>query len=282
MKTIHPEQVSTRELHSYMLGAIGPRPIAFASTIDKEGNVNLSPFSFFNCFSSNPPILVFSPARSGRDGTLKNTLENMREVPEVVINIVQYDIVEQMSLASTAYPKGVNEFIKAGFTELASETVTPPRVKESHVHFECKVNDIVVLGEGGGAGHLVICQVQKMHINEAVLDENGNIDPVKIDLVGRMGGDWYCRAQGNALFEVEKPIAKLGIGVDALPEPIRNSTVLTGNHLGKLANVEKVPTKEELGTIGSEKTEEGKAHQKAAELLDAGKLMEAWKVLLGS
>ncbi len=221
MKTIQPENISTRELHGYMLGAIGPRPIAFASTIDKAGQVNLSPFSFFNCFSSNPPILVFSPARSGRDGTLKNTLENVREVPEVVINIVQHSIVEQMSLASTAYPKGVNEFKKAGFTELASETIQPPRVKESHVHFECKVNEIVTLGNEGGAGHLVICQVQRMHINEEILDSDGKIDPKKIDLVGRMGGDWYCRANGDSLFEVEKPIAKLGIGVDELPEEIK-------------------------------------------------------------
>ena len=278
MKTILPSEVSTRELHGYMLGAIGPRPIAFASTVDKSGNVNLSPFSFFNCFSSNPPILVFSPARSGRDGTLKNTLENVREVPEVVINIVHYDIVEQMSLSSTAYPKGVNEFVKAGFTELASETVQPPRVKESHVHFECQVNEVVTLGEQGGAGHLVICQVKAMHINPEVLDENGKVDPFKLDLVGRMGGDWYCRAQGNSLFEVEKPIAKLGIGIDQLPEAIRNSTVLTGNNLAQLANVEAIPSSEVLAGISVETATN--SHDDAKKLLDTGKVMEAWKVLM--
>ncbi|MFT5915295.1 MAG: flavin reductase (DIM6/NTAB) family NADH-FMN oxidoreductase RutF [Bacteroidia bacterium] len=280
MKTIQPENISTRELHGYMLGAIGPRPIAFASTIDKAGQVNLSPFSFFNCFSSNPPILVFSPARSGRDGTLKNTLENVREVPEVVINIVQHSIVEQMSLASTAYPKGVNEFVKAGFTELASETIQPPRVKESHVHFECKVNEIVTLGNEGGAGHLVICQVQRMHINDGILDSDGKIDPKKIDLVGRMGGDWYCRANGNSLFEVEKPIAKLGIGVDQLPEIIRNSSTLTGNNLGQLANVEQIPTEEQLKNIETKATFSDHTHEVAKQFLDSGKVMEAWKVLL--
>ena len=280
MITIDPKETSNRELFGHMLGAIGPRPIAFASTVDKSGKVNLSPFSFFNAFSSNPPILVFSPARSGRDGTLKNTLENIYEVPEVVINTVHYGIVEQASLSSTAYAKGVNEFIKAGFTELPSDLITPPRVKEAHVHFECKVNDVVVLGEEGGAGHLVICQVMKMHINEEILGENGKIDPFKIDLVGRMGGDWYCRAQGEALFEVEKPITKLGIGIDQLPDSIRNSPVLTGNNLGKLANVEAIPTAEELANITlTDSSLSG--HEAAKELLDHGHILEAWKVLLG-
>lgn len=279
MITIDPKETSNRELFGYMLGAIGPRPIAFASTVDKSGKVNLSPFSFFNAFSSNPPILVFSPSRSGRDGSLKNTLENIYEVPEVVINTVHYGIVEQASLSSTAYAKGVNEFVKAGFTELPSDLITPPRVKEAHVHFECKVNDVVVLGEEGGAGHLVICQVVKMHVNEAILDENGKIDPVKIDLVGRMGGDWYCRAQGEALFEVEKPITKLGIGIDKLPDAIRNSPVLTGNNLGKLANVEAIPSSEELASITlTDNNLTG--HEAAKELLDHGHILEAWKVLL--
>ena len=279
MRIINPSEVSTRELHGYMLGVIGPRPIAFASTVDKEGNINLSPFSFFNCFSSNPPILVFSPARSGRDGTLKNTLENVREVPEVVINTVHYGIVEQMSLASTAYAKGVNEFVKAGFTELKSDLIAPPRVKEAHAQFECKVNDIVTLGEGGGAGHLVICEVLRLHINEQILDENDKVDPFKLDLVGRMGGDWYCRAQDNALFEVEKPIVKLGIGIDQLPEEIRNSSVLTGNNLAKLANVEQIPSPIDLEKIEVEYAA-GSTHEQASKLLDEGKTLAAWKVLL--
>jgi len=279
MKKIDPKETSNRALFGHMLGAIGPRPIAFASTVDKEGNENLSPFSFFNAFSSNPPIVVFSPARSGRDGTLKNTLENIYEVPEVVISTVHYDIVEQTSLSSTAYPKGVNEFVKAGLTAVPSEIVKPPRVKEAHVHFECKVNEVVALGQEGGAGHLVICEVVMMHINEAILDEEGKIDPFKIDLVGRMGGNWYCRAQDTALFEVEKPIAKLGIGIDQLPDIIRTSEVLSGNDLAKLANVEQIPTQEELATITlPDHTATG--HEAAKELLAHGYVLEAWKVLL--
>ncbi|MGB0526042.1 MAG: flavin reductase family protein [Flammeovirgaceae bacterium] len=280
MKIIDPKETSNRELFGHMLGAIGPRPIAFASTVNKAGEVNLSPFSFFNAFSSNPPILVFSPSRSGRDGTLKNTLENIYEVPEVVISTVHYGIVEQASLSSTAYAKGINEFVKAGFTELPAQLVKPPRVKEAHVHFECKVNDVVVLGDQGGAGHLVICEVLLMHINEEILDQNGKVDPFKIDLVGRMGGDWYCRAQGEALFEVEKPITKLGIGIDQLPAEIRTSPVLTGNNLGKLANVEAIPTAEELANITLSPSTQ-MSHESAKELLDHGHILEAWKVLLG-
>ena len=279
MKTIFPKDIPVPELHGYLLGIVGPRPIAFASTVDKDGKVNLSPFSFFNVFSANPPILVFSPARGGRDGKLKNTLENIYEVPEVVINIVHYDIVEQMSLSSSAYPKGINEFVKAGFTELPSETVKPPRVKESKAHLECKVNEVVKLGDGGGAGHLVICEVQRLHISEDILDEAGKVDTTKIDLVGRMGGNWYCRANGNALFEVEKPIATQGIGIDALPEHIRNSSVLTGNHLGKLANVEEFPALENLTTVNVN-SNGLTGHALAAELLNQGEVQAAWKVLL--
>ena len=240
MKTIDPKAVSTAALHGYMLGAVTPRPIAFASTIDSAGNVNLSPFSFFNVFSANPPIMIFSPARRGRDNTTKHTYENVLQVKEVVINIVNYDIVQQMSLSSTEYGKGVNEFEKAGLTPLASQTIKPPRVAESPVQFECRVNEVVSLGTEGGAGNLVICEVLKMHINEAVLDADGKIDPVKLDAVSRMGGNWYSRAK-QGMFEVPKPLSRLGIGFDQLPEAIRTSKLLTGNDLAMLANVEVLP-----------------------------------------
>ena len=240
MKTIDPKAVSTAALHGYMLGAVTPRPIAFASTIDSAGNVNLSPFSFFNVFSANPPIMIFSPARRGRDNTTKHTYENVLQVKEVVINIVNYDIVQQMSLSSTEYGKGVNEFEKAGLTPLASQTIKPPRVAESPVQFECRVNEVISLGTEGGAGNLVICEVLKMHINEAVLDADGKIDPVKLDAVSRMGGNWYSRAK-QGMFEVPKPLSRLGIGFDQLPEAIRTSKLLTGNDLAMLANVEVLP-----------------------------------------
>ena len=240
MKTIDPKAVSTAALHGYMLGAVTPRPIAFASTIDSAGNVNLSPFSFFNVFSANPPIMIFSPARRGRDNTTKHTYENVLQVKEVVINIVNYDIVQQMSLSSTEYGKGVNEFEKAGLTPLASQTIKPPRVAESPVQFECRVNEVISLGTQGGAGNLVICEVLKMHINEAVLDTDGKIDPVKLDAVSRMGGNWYSRAK-QGMFEVPKPLSRLGIGFDQLPEAIRTSKLLTGNDLAMLANVEVLP-----------------------------------------
>ena len=240
MKTIDPKAVSTAALHGYMLGAVTPRPIAFASTIDSAGNVNLSPFSFFNVFSANPPIMIFSPARRGRDNTTKHTYENVLQVKEVVINIVNYDIVQQMSLSSTEYGKGVNEFEKAGLTPLASQTIKPPRVAESPVQFECRVNEVISLGTEGGAGNLVICEVLKMHINEAVLDPDGKIDPVKLDAVSRMGGNWYGRAK-QGMFEVPKPLSRLGIGFDQLPEAIRTSKLLTGNDLAMLANVEVLP-----------------------------------------
>jgi len=240
MKTIDPKAVSTAALHGYMLGAVTPRPIAFASTIDSAGNVNLSPFSFFNVFSANPPIMIFSPARRGRDNTTKHTYENVLQVKEVVINIVNYDIVQQMSLSSTEYGKGVNEFEKAGLTPLASQSIKPPRVAESPVQFECRVNEVISLGTEGGAGNLVICEVLKMHINEAVLDPDGKIDPVKLDAVSRMGGNWYGRAK-QGMFEVPKPLSRLGIGFDQLPEAIRTSKLLTGNDLAMLANVEVLP-----------------------------------------
>ena len=240
MKTIDPKALSTAALHGYMLGAVTPRPIAFASTIDSAGNVNLSPFSFFNVFSANPPIMIFSPARRGRDNTTKHTYENVLQVKEVVINIVNYDIVQQMSLSSTEYGKGVNEFEKAGLTPLASQTIKPPRVAESPVQFECRVNEVISLGTQGGAGNLVICEVLKMHINEAVLDADGKIDPVKLDAVSRMGGNWYGRAK-QGMFEVPKPLSRLGIGFDQLPEAIRTSKLLTGNDLAMLANVEVLP-----------------------------------------
>ena len=249
MLTIDPKEIPVPKLHHYLLGGVGPRPIALASTVDKDGNPNLSPFSFFNVFSANPPIMVFSPARSGRTGATKNTFDNVKETREVVINVVTYAIVQQVSLASSPYEKGVNEFIKSGLTPVASDLVKPFRVKESPVQFECKVNDIIELGQNGGAGNLVICEVLKIHINENVLDENDMIDQQKIDLVSRMGGNWYCRADQHAMFEVAKPITTIGIGVDAIPEKIRNSTILTGNELGLLGSVEEFPTQEEVAAF---------------------------------
>jgi flavin reductase (DIM6/NTAB) family NADH-FMN oxidoreductase RutF len=239
---IDPKAESTPKVFGTLLGAIGPRPIAFASTVDINGNPNLSPFSFFNGFSANPPIVVFSPSRRVRDNTTKHTLENVKATGEVVINVVNHSIVEQMSLSSTEYGLGVNEFIKAGLTPIESQLVKPLRVKESPVAMECKVIDIIELGSEGGAGNLVICEVIMFHVHKDVLNENGLIDQTKIDLVGRMGGDWYCRANGDALFEIEKPLRTLGIGIDQIPEDIRNSKVLSGNDLGRLGNVEELPS----------------------------------------
>jgi flavin reductase (DIM6/NTAB) family NADH-FMN oxidoreductase RutF len=266
-----------------MLGAVQPRPIAFASTVDKDGNVNLSPYSFFNVFSSNPPILIFSPARRVRDNSIKHTLINARETGEVVINIVDYNIVQQMSLSSTEYAAGVNEFIKSGLTEAPSDIVKPPRVAESPVQFECKVKDIIELGQEGGAGNLIICEVVMVHVNDAVLDEQLRIDPFKIDTVARMGGNWYCRSK-DAMFEVPKPLAELGVGVDALPEDVRNSSVLTGNDLGKLGNIVKVPSKDEVFAFA--KAEQlpslsiTEKHTRAKELIRQGNLLDAWHILL--
>jgi flavin reductase (DIM6/NTAB) family NADH-FMN oxidoreductase RutF len=296
MLTIDPAQVKTNVLHAYLLGAVAPRPIAFASTIDKDGNPNLSPFSFFNVFSANPPIAIFSPARSGRTNTNKNTFDNVQEVKEVVINVVNYDLVEQASLASTEYPKGVNEFIKAGLTPIPSDKVKPFRVKESPVQFECRVREVIELGNEGGAGNLVVCEILLMHINEAVLDKEGHIDPNKIDLVARMGANWYCRASGAALFQVAKPLLTRGVGVDAIPSHIRTSNILTGNNLAQLGNVEQIPGPADVnhykqsGAI-SEAYElygrnlhklEDHLHHIAKRLLDDGKVAEAWKVLLSA
>lgn len=276
MLTINPKEIPVSTLHHYLLGAVGPRPIAFASTVDKNGNPNLSPFSFFNVFSANPPIMVFSPAKSGRTGASKNTFDNAKETREVVINVVNYAIVQQMSLSSSPYEKGVNEFIKSGLTPVASDIVKPFRVKESPVQFECKVNDIIELGQGGGAGNLIICEVVKIHVNENVLDENEMIDQQKIDLVSRMGGNWYCRANKDAMFEIAKPITTIGIGVDAIPESIRNSNILTGNDLGLLGSVEQIPTQEEIDAYSYNGNS---SHRDAQVLLQEGKVMEAWKIL---
>ena len=277
MLTINPKEIEVAKLHHYLLGAIGPRPIAFASTIDAKGIRNLSPFSFFNVFSANPPILVFSPARSGRTGSTKNTFDNVKATKEVVINVVNFDIVQQMSLSSSPYDACIDEFVKSGLTPVPSETILPFRVKESPVQFECKVNDIIELGQNGGAGNLVICEVLRIHINKKVLDEKGMIDQHKIDLVSRMGGNWYCRANENSMFEIEKPLTTIGIGVDQIPLAIRNSAILSGNDLGLLGGIEAFPTQQEIATYNAPK---GDKHQVAKGLLAKGEIMNAWKVLL--
>lgn len=288
MLTIDPKEVTTAKLQSYLQSAIGPRPIAFASTLDKKGKPNLSPFSFFNIFSANPPILVFSPARRVRDNTTKHTLLNCEATGQVVINIVNFDIVQQVSLSSTEYPEGVNEFLKSGLTPIPSEIVKPYRVAESPVQFECKVIDIIALGKEGGAGNMIVCEVLKMHISEKILDTNGVIDPVKIDLVARLGGNWYSRAN-EGLFEVEKPLTTLGIGVDFIPDFVKESPVFNGNDLGKLGNVESLPTIEEIAIFVKQNFEvkgvlsaddELKKHQLAKEYLDKNEVLTAWKVLL--
>ena len=288
MISITPQEVSTAKLHGYLLSAVSPRPIAFASTMDEDGNVNLSPFSFFNVFSANPPILIFSPARRVRDNTTKHTLENVLKTKEVVINIVNFEMVQQMSLSSTEYPNGVNEFVKAGFTQVASDMVKPPRVGESPVQFECKVNDVIALGAKGGAGNLIIAEVVKLHIKESILDAEGKIDAVKIDTVARMGANWYNRSK-EGMFEVLKPIRTMGIGVDALPISIRNSTVLTGNDLGILGNSEKIPTEEEVREfikLGIDKcphidvANKENTQKQAQEMLQKGIVFDAFRLLL--
>jgi flavin reductase (DIM6/NTAB) family NADH-FMN oxidoreductase RutF len=294
MLTINVADLKTTELQNYLQYAIAPRPICFVSTIDREGNVNLSPFSFFNMFSTNPPVCIFSPARRVRDNTTKHSLENVLEVPECVINVVNYSMVQQTSLASVEYPKGTNEFIKAGFTQLASDLVKPPRVAESPVQLECTVLEVISLGENAGAGNLVLAEIKLIHINEDILDESGKIDQAKIDLVARLGGDWYCRVTEDNLFKVEKPVRTLGIGVDQLPAFIRNSDILTGNNLGQLGNVESMPADEDIekfqfdpelrqilnATIGDARTRERELHQYAKFLLEKGNVSDAWKVLL--
>jgi flavin reductase (DIM6/NTAB) family NADH-FMN oxidoreductase RutF len=283
MLTLNPKELSVQQVQKYLQNAIAPRPICFASTVSANGEPNLSPFSFFNLFSSNPPIAVFSPAYSGRTGASKNTLDNVREVPEVVINVVNYAMVHQASLASSPYPKGVNEFVKANFTPVESELVKPFRVKESPVQMECKVTEIKELGKLGGAGNLVICEILRFHISETILNDQNQIDTKKIDLVARMGDNWYCRAAGDALFEVEKPITTIGIGIDQIPLHIRNSRVLSGNNLGLLASVEHMPEENELTEfkrhLRTFSSEEEK-HLYAKTLLEANKVKEAWLVLL--
>lgn len=260
IKHIDPKQIPVPELFAMMLGAIGPRPIAFASTIDKDGRPNLAPFSFFNFFGTNPPILIFSPSRRGRENTTKHTYDNIKVWPEVVINVVNYKMVQQVSLASSDFPVGTNEFEKVGFTMEASENVKPFRVKESPVQFECKVLQVIETGDQGSAGNLVICEMVKMHIDESILDKDGKIDPHKIDLVARMGGDYYCRASGDAIFTVKKPLVGIGIGVDALPGHVRMSKFLTGNDLGQLGNLKAFPTQSEI--------EEIKLRQEVKEILE--------------
>ncbi len=288
MLTIDPKSISTAQLQGYLQGSVGPRPIAFASTMDADGNANVSPFSFFNVFSANPPILIFSPARRVRDNTIKHTLINAEVTKEVVINVVNYDIVQQISLASTEYADGVDEFVKSGLTPVASDIVKPYRVKESPVQFECKVNQIIALGSEGGAGNLVVCEVVKIHIDEAVLDSNGAIDQHKIDLVSRLGGNWYSRSN-QGLFEVPKPLATLGIGVDAIPDFIKQSPVFNGNDLGILGNVEALPTTEEVSifvqqnfavkaVLSSDDPE--KVQLEAKKYLNENDVDSAWKVLL--
>ena len=284
MFSIKPEDIPTTKLHGYLLGAVAPRPIAFASTIDKDGNPNLSPFSFFNVFGSNPPVMIFSPARRVRGNTTKHTLQNIERVKEVVINVVNFDIVQQMSLSSSEYPKETNEFEKAGFTMLSSDEVKPFRVAESPVQFECKVTDVIYTGDEGGAGNLIVCKVVKIHINENVLDANDMIDQHKIDLVARAGGNYYSRAR-DGFFEIPKPLSSLGIGVDQIPQAIKNSTVLTGNNLGMLGNISSLPTQDDVDNFAKEHPqfmglEMVKKHTFAQQYLDKNDIESAWKVLL--
>ncbi|MFM7644550.1 MAG: flavin reductase family protein [Flavobacteriales bacterium] len=293
MLSLDPKELTVQRLHQLLLGAVGPRPIAFASTLDADGRANLAPFSFFNVFSANPPVLVFSPARSGRTGQSKDTFNNAKAVPEVVINVVNYPMVHQMSLASSPYAPDVNEFVKAGFTALASEKVKPFRVAEAPVQFECKIQQIIELGQDGGAGNLIICEVVQLHIQENLLTENGLIDQHKIDLVARMGGDWYCRANNQSMFEIKKPITTCGIGYDALPQDIKNSQILSANNLGQLAGIEALPNETdvneykllELSSLFLELEHDAVAleqalHKRAQELLAANQLEEAWLTLL--
>jgi flavin reductase (DIM6/NTAB) family NADH-FMN oxidoreductase RutF len=293
MLTLDPKDLPIPKLHGYLLGAVGPRPIAFASTIDENGVNNLSPFSFFNVFSAAPPILIFSPARNGRTNTTKDTYNNVKAIPEVVINIVNYDILHQMSLSSSPYAPGVDEFVKAGLTPIASETIRPMRVLEAPVQFECKVNQVIELGDQGGAGNLVICEVTKIHIHEEILGEDGMIDQHKINLVARMGGNWYCHANEASMFEVAKPLTTVGIGFDQLPTDIKASSVLTANDLAQLAGIDALPNETDVNdykllelsdfflSLEDEPAQlEQALHNKAKELLTENKLEEAWMTLL--
>ncbi len=293
MVTLDPKDLPIPTVHKHLLGAVGPRPIAFASTVDADGNDNLAPFSFFNVFSANPPVMIFSPARSGRTNTTKDTYNNVKVVPEVVINVVNYDMVQQMSLASSPFDPNVDEFVKSGLTALGSETIRPKRVAEAPVQFECKVIEVKELGDQGGAGNLVICEVLRIHIKEELLDENGLIDQHKIDLVSRMGGNWYCRADENSMFEITKPITSVGIGYDAIPEDIRSSEILSANDLGQLAGIVELPNETDVNehkllelsdlfvTLEDKPVDlERELHTKAKTLLVEDKLEEAWMTLL--
>jgi len=284
MLTINPKEIPVKNLHAYLLSAVAPRPIAFASTLNKKGHPNLSPFSFFNVFSANPPILIFSPARRVNNNTTKHTLENVKVVREVVINVVNYNLVHQMSLASTEYAEGVNEFTKAGLTMLKSDEVKPFRVAESPIQMECKVNDIIALGNKGGAGNLVICEVLKIHIKKEFLKDDGSINQEKLDLVARAGGSYYARAN-KGFFEIPKPLLTLGIGVDALPKAICNSSVLTGNDLGILANVEVLPNDKTVCDFAKKHPQIAQLsavekHKKAQEFLKNNNITKAWLTLL--
>lgn len=288
MITFDPKNIPTKTLHSYLLSAIAPRPIAFASTMDVKGNPNLSPFSFFNVFSSNPPILIFSPSRRVRDNSTKHTLDNAEATKEVVINVVNYDIVQQMSLSSTEYPEGINEFEKSGLTMLKSDVVKPFRVAESPVQFECKINDIIKLGTEGGAGNLIICEVLKFHVSKEVLNKDQSINQKKLDLVARSGGDTYSRSN-KGFFEIPKPLSSIGIGVDNMPDDVKNSMVLTGNDLGILANVKTLPNQKEVDEFINDLGERypniknashREKHKLARNYLSYGDVDSAWKILL--
>ena len=293
MLTIDPIELGNPKAHHYILGAVGPRPICFASTIDKNGVPNLAPFSFFNVFSSNPPVAIFSPARSGRTGQQKDTYNNVKEIAEVVINLVNYKMVEQMSLASSPYEAGVDEFIKSGFTPIASETIKPFRVKESPVQMECEVFNVMELGDGGGAGNLIMCKIKKIHIQNDILDDNNMIDQHKIDLVSRMGGNWYCRSDKNSMFEIVKPITTCGIGYDNIPAEILKSDILSANDLGKLGGIEQLPDETQVNEYkltvlsdlfieleDNQEELERSLHEKAKSLLKSDLLVEAWQTLL--
>jgi len=278
IKTIDVKSGETAGLYQYLSAAVTPRPIAFVSTIDAEGNKNLSPFSFFNVFSVNPPILVFSPVRRVRNNTSKHTLDNVHQVKECVISLVTEDIAQQVSLASCDFDSEINEFEKAGFTEVESDLITPSRIKESPINFECKVNEVITLGEEGGAGSLVLCEILKMHIDTEVLDENNAIDPFKLNIVSRLGANWYGKTTKESLYEIAKPISRMGMGIDKLPEEIRNSSILTGNELAILASAENIPEKKEFNLRDKKSTEE--KHILAKELLSQRKAEDAWQILL--
>ena len=278
IKTIDVKSTKTAEVYRYLSNAITPRPIAFVSTIDNNGNKNLSPFSFFNVFSVNPPILVFSPVRRVRNNTSKHTLDNIKEVNECAVSLVSEEIAQQVSLSSCDFEANVNEFEKAGFTELESDLIRPSRIKESPVNFECKVNDVLELGEEGGAGSLVICKVLKIHIDEKVIDEKGELDPLKLNLVSRYGKNWYGKTTKESLYEIVKPISKIGMGIDQLPDHIRKSNILSGNELAILASIEKTPLKKDFPLRDNKNTSE--KHILAKDFLKEGKFKEAWQILL--